>query len=58
MDRWDVLALLGTLLLGAGLALLSPWIGLTAVGLVLLSIGIFGALAAERAPTKTSGGGS
>lgn len=49
MDRWDVLALLGTALLGAGLGLVAPWLGIAAVGVVLLGIGIVGALLTERA---------
>lgn len=48
MDRWDVLGLLGVLLLGTGLALLAPWLGLAAAGLVLLALAVTGALGAER----------
>ena len=32
MDRWDVMALLGTVLLGCGLWLIAPWLALTATG--------------------------
>lgn len=50
MDRWDVLALLGVVLLGAGLALLTPWLGIAVAGAVLLALAVAGAVAAERAP--------
>ncbi|MFD8640837.1 hypothetical protein ACFV14_11065 [Streptomyces zaomyceticus] len=53
MDRWDVLALLGIVLLGLGLGLLAPWLGVAAAGLVLLAVGIAGALGELRA-TRTS----
>jgi hypothetical protein len=63
VDRWDVLAVLGIAGLGAGLGLLAPWLGLAVAGLVLLGIGIVGAVTAERAArtaelikTKTGGG--
>ncbi|WP_435610885.1 hypothetical protein [Streptomyces sp. C10-9-1] len=49
MDRWDVLALLGITLLGAGLALLAPWLGLAVAGAVLLVLGVAGALGDARA---------
>lgn len=49
MDRWDVLALLGIVLLGLGLGLLAPWLGVAAAGLVLLAVGIGGALGELRA---------
>ncbi|MGW4030757.1 hypothetical protein ACWEFL_15795 [Streptomyces sp. NPDC004838] len=48
MDRWDVLALLGTALLGTGLALLAPWLGIAAAGLVLLALAAAGAAADNR----------
>ncbi|WP_327162851.1 hypothetical protein [Streptomyces zaomyceticus] len=48
MDRWDVLALLGIALLGIGLGLLAPWLGIAAAGLVLLVVGITGALGELR----------
>ncbi|AMS01562.1 MULTISPECIES: hypothetical protein [Streptomyces] len=54
MDRWDVLALLGITLLGLGLGLLAPWLGVAAAGLVLLAVGIAGALGELRA-ARTSG---
>lgn len=49
MDWWDVLALLGVALLGAGLGMLAPWLGVAAAGAALLGIGVSGAAAAERA---------
>ncbi|MGW2591964.1 hypothetical protein ACWCXC_17095 [Streptomyces sp. NPDC001515] len=52
VDRYDVLALLGIACLGCGLGLLAPWLGLATAGLVLLVLGVGGALAAERA-TRT-----
>ncbi|MFJ9382010.1 hypothetical protein [Streptomyces sp. NPDC101455] len=48
MDRWDVLGLAGVLLLGGGLGLLAPWLGVAAAGLVLLVVAVAGALAGER----------
>ncbi|MFB7031721.1 MULTISPECIES: hypothetical protein [unclassified Streptomyces] len=48
VDPWDVLALLGIVLLGTGLGLLAPWLGLASAGLALLALGIGGALVAER----------
>ncbi|WP_405710072.1 hypothetical protein OG264_16045 [Streptomyces xanthophaeus] len=54
MDRWDTLALLGVVLLGTGLALLAPWLGITAAGLVLLAVGLGGAIAAERTPAPAA----
>ncbi|MEV3848101.1 hypothetical protein AB0J30_15055 [Streptomyces microflavus] len=48
MDRWDVLALLGIVCLGVGLGLLAPWLGVSVAGLVLLTLGVTGALLAER----------
>lgn len=63
MDRWDVLALLGVVLLGLGLSLLAPWLGITAAGVVLLALGVIGAGVNERAArteqllnAKTEGG--
>ncbi|SBT89386.1 hypothetical protein GA0115233_100933 [Streptomyces sp. DI166] len=52
MDRWDVMALCGIVLLGAGLCLLAPWLGLTVTGLVLLALGLSGSIAAERASAR------
>ena len=49
MDRWDVLSLLGVLGLGVGLGLLAPWLGVAVSGLVLLGLGLGGAVYAERA---------
>lgn len=49
MDRWDVLSLLGVLGLGVGLGLLAPWLGVAVAGLVLLGLGLGGAVCAERA---------
>ncbi|MFJ2701876.1 hypothetical protein ACIO3R_01590 [Streptomyces sp. NPDC087428] len=63
MDRYDVLALLGIACLGIGLGLLAPWLGIATAGLVLLGIGLSGAVLAERAErtrelikAKTGGG--
>lgn len=52
MDRWDVLALIGIVLLGAGLWLLAPWLGLTTAGAVLLGVGLFGSVLTERAAAR------
>ncbi|OII60103.1 hypothetical protein BJP40_00645 [Streptomyces sp. CC53] len=52
MDRWDVLALLGIALLGAGMGLLAPWLGLTVVGAALLGIGLAGSVLAEKAAAR------
>ncbi|WP_405930331.1 hypothetical protein [Streptomyces sp. NBC_00827] len=49
MDRWDVLALLGIVLLGAGLYLLAPWLGFTVAGACLLALGVTGSVFAEKA---------
>lgn len=54
MDRWDALALLGVVLLGAGLFLVAPWLGVTVTGAVLLAVGLGGAIAAERAPAPAA----
>ncbi|MGI5443814.1 hypothetical protein ACQEV4_42680 [Streptomyces shenzhenensis] len=48
MDRWDVLGLVGLVLLGGGLGLLAPWLGLAAAGAVLFTVAVCGALAAHR----------
>lgn len=48
MDRWDVLALLGVLMVGCGLGLLAPWLGLTVAGGIVLAVGLFGALVSEK----------
>ncbi|MFE9737331.1 hypothetical protein [Streptomyces sp. NPDC006477] len=48
MDRWDVLALLGIAGLGTGLGMLAPWLGVAVAGLVLLVVGIAGALGELR----------
>ncbi|MFJ2002170.1 hypothetical protein [Streptomyces chartreusis] len=52
MDRWDVLALIGIVLLGAGLWLLAPWLGLTVAGAVTLAVGLFGSVIAEKAAAR------
>ncbi|MFM9634371.1 hypothetical protein ACKI10_43320 [Streptomyces galilaeus] len=49
MDRWDVLGLLGVVLLGVGLCLLAPWLGLSVAGLVLLAIAAAGSVFTEKA---------
>ena len=41
MDRWDVTALIGIVLLGCGLWLLAPWLGLFVTGAVLLGAGLW-----------------
>ncbi|WP_432135862.1 MULTISPECIES: hypothetical protein [unclassified Streptomyces] len=48
MDRWDVLTLIGCVCLGVGLWLLAPWLGLTVVGVTLLTIGLSGSVLSER----------
>lgn len=57
MDRWDVLVLLGVSLLGLGLFLLAPWLGITVCGLVLLAVGVAGAHSANRTPGDQQKGG-
>ena len=52
MDRWDVIGLAGVLLLGSGLGLLAPWLGIAAAGLVLLTVAICGAVAAQGAAAR------
>ncbi|WUI00216.1 hypothetical protein OHR68_43240 [Spirillospora sp. NBC_00431] len=54
MDRWDLLALLGVACLGAGLWLVAPWLGITAVGLVLLAGGIVGGVVGELRATRAA----
>ncbi|MGW2580826.1 hypothetical protein ACWCYZ_05715 [Streptomyces virginiae] len=54
MDRWDVVSLVGVVLLGAGLSLLAPWLGITVTGAVLLAVGLGGAIAAERTPAPAA----
>lgn len=48
MDRWDVLGLVGLALLGVGLGLRAPWLGVATAGLVLLTVAVCGAVAAYR----------
>ncbi|NEB00614.1 hypothetical protein [Streptomyces sp. SID13726] len=52
MDRWDVLGLAGVLLLGGGLGLLAPWLGIASAGLVLLTVAVCGAVAAQGAAAR------
>ncbi|WP_432193800.1 hypothetical protein [Streptomyces sp. bgisy027] len=52
MDRWDVLALLGIVLLGAGLWLVAPWLGLTVVGGALLAVGLVFSVLTEKADAR------
>ncbi|MFJ5059033.1 hypothetical protein ACIP96_06390 [Streptomyces nigra] len=52
MDRWDVLGLIGVLLLGGGLGLLAPWLGAAAAGLVLLVLAVCGAVGTQRAAAR------
>ncbi|MGW3417048.1 hypothetical protein [Streptomyces phaeochromogenes] len=49
MDRWDVLALLGIVLLGVGLWLLAPWLGFAVAGACLLALGVIGSVFTEKA---------
>ncbi|MEU0001554.1 hypothetical protein ABZ069_32015 [Streptomyces microflavus] len=49
VDRWDVLALLGVSLIGLGLFLLAPWLGITVAGVALLAVSAAGAHGANRA---------
>ncbi len=48
IDRYDVLAMIGLGLLGAGLWLVSESLALIGVGFVLLMVGIAGAIARAR----------
>ncbi|MFJ6386438.1 hypothetical protein ACIQJT_02395 [Streptomyces sp. NPDC091972] len=48
MDRWDVFGLVGLLLLGGGLGLLAPWLGVAVAGLLLFTVAVCGALAEHR----------
>ncbi|MFJ9885944.1 hypothetical protein ACIQRW_08785 [Streptomyces sp. NPDC091287] len=48
VDRWDALVLVGVGLIGLGLFLLAPWLGVTVAGLVLLAVGVAGAHSANR----------
>lgn len=59
MDLWDWLALAGIVLLGAGLALLAPWLGLAVTGALLAAAGVVGGNLAERAAQRdrSKGGG-
>jgi hypothetical protein len=52
VDRWDALGLAGVLLLGAGLYLLTPWLGIASAGLVLLAVAVCGAVASQRAAAR------
>jgi hypothetical protein len=52
VDRWDVLALIGTVLLGSGLWLLAPWLGLSVAGGVLLVVGLGGSVVEEKAAAR------
>jgi hypothetical protein len=52
VDRWDVTALVGIVLLGSGLWLLAPWLGLFVTGAVLLAVGLGGSVVAERAAAR------
>lgn len=49
MDRFDVLVLLGVLTVGAGLGMRSPWLGVVVAGLIVLGVGLVGAVAREKA---------
>jgi hypothetical protein len=48
VDRWDVLGLVGLVLLGVGLGVLAPWLGMAVAGLVLFAVAVCGAVAAHR----------
>jgi hypothetical protein len=56
MDRWDVLAALGVVLIGLGLALLAPWLGIAVAGVLLLVGGVGGGVLAERAGARAAVG--
>lgn len=61
VDRWDLLALVGVVLLGIGLAMLKPWLGVTVTGVVLLVAGVAGGalpeLATMRAQARAAAAG-
>ncbi|MGW1035017.1 hypothetical protein ACWD4Z_22875 [Streptomyces antibioticus] len=48
MDRWDTIGLVGLVLLGGGLALLAPWLGVAVAGALLVAVAVCGAVAAHR----------
>lgn len=49
MDRWDLLVLLGVLTVGTGLYLLAPWLGVSVAGVLVLAVGLVGAVTREKA---------
>jgi hypothetical protein len=54
MDRWDLLALIGVALVGAGLALVAPWLGITVVGVILLVAGVAGGVLPELVTARAA----
>ncbi|WP_060880170.1 hypothetical protein [Streptomyces scabiei] len=52
MDLWDVLSLIGVVVLGAGLWLIAPWLALTVGGGALVLVGVGGSVIAERAAAR------
>lgn len=57
LDRWDVITLAGIALLGVGLGLLAPWLGVAVAGAVLLVLGVVGAVGVERTAAADAAGG-
>ncbi|KLL11571.1 MULTISPECIES: hypothetical protein [Protofrankia] len=62
MDWWDSLVAVGIGGLGVGLGLLAPWLGISVTSLLLIVVGVRGALVQERADLtseliRTRGGG-
>ncbi len=55
MDRFDVIALVGLLMLGVGLWLASPALALAVVGALLIAFGVLGA-SRRRVPAKRGEG--
>jgi hypothetical protein len=49
LDQWDLFALLGIVMIGLGLGLLAPWLGVSATGALLLAAGVIGGIRTERA---------
>lgn len=58
VDIWDVLAALGVVLIGVGLGLVAPWLGVTVTGVLLLVAGITGGVLAGRAESGAGPAGA